>query len=109
MDVQLYKNGTVYGDHIRLDADTNWQASVSLPVYEAGKKIEWTIVEVQIPRYYSVSYDQENLIVTNTIQSKTVPKTGDYDSFLPYMLMFGGCTIGAATLMIALRKKRKSK
>ena len=109
VEVQLYKDGKVYGDHIRLDADKNWQASVSLPVYEAGKKIEWTIVEVQIPRYYSASYDQETLTVTNTIQSKTVPKTGDYDSFLPYMLMFGGCTVGAVMLLILLKKKRKTK
>ena len=109
VNVQLYKNGKAYGDLIRLDADNNWQAHVCLSAYEAGNKIEWTVVEVKIPRYYAVSYDQETLTIINSLQSKTVPKTGDYDEFLPWVIMFTGCIAGAVMLVACTKKKHKNK
>ena len=106
--VQIYKNGTAYGDKITLSAQNNWESPISLPVYENGEKITWTIKELEIPRYYTVSYDQSTLTVTNTIQSTEVPKTGDFNNLWMWVLMFAGCMTGAVTVLLIGRKKKES-
>ena len=105
--VQLYKDDQAYGNPIRLDAVNKWKHPVELPLYEDGSALKWSIVETTIPRYYTASYDQTNLTVTNTLQSSLIPKTGDDNHFLPWMIMFAFCTMGAGTIIASDRKKRK--
>jgi len=105
--VQIYKNGEAYGKSIVLSAANNWKSPKYLPVYEDGVEIEWTIKELQIPKYYKASYNQNTLTVTNTIQSKEVPQTGDQNDLGMWMLMLGICTSGAAAVLFFDRKRRK--
>ena len=107
--VQLYKNGVAYGEPIRLESANNWMQQLSLPVYENGILLDWKVMELYIPRYYNVSYDQTNLTVINTIQSRMVPKTGDYNDFLPWILMFAVCVSSSAALLLSDRKKCRKK
>lgn len=107
--IQIYKNGEAYGDPIVLSAANNWQSPVLLPVYENGVEIKWTVKEINIPRYYSVSYDQNTLTITNTIQSKEVPKTGDDNNLLMWVGLLGLCGAGAAIVLFIDKKKKRGK
>ena len=107
--VQLYKNGKAYGDVITLSAKNGWKHPVTLPMYEDGQLIVWTVAETKIPKYYSASYDQTTLTVTNTIQSKEIPQTGD-DSQLSLRIgvVMLSCA-GIAILLLNDRKRRQMK
>ena len=102
---QLYKNGEAYGNVLTLTKKVDWKVTVpALPVYENGEKITWTVAEVDIPKYYSASYNQETLTITNTIQSKDIPKTGDNSNL---MLWSGVMFVGAAGMFVLLMEERK--
>lgn len=102
---QLYKNGEAYGNVLTLTKKVDWKVTVpALPVYENGEKITWTVAEVDIPKYYSASYNQETLTITNTIQSKDIPKTGDNSNL---MLWSGVMFVGAAGMFVLLMDERK--
>ena len=105
--VQLYKNGEAYGEPVKLNAANSWSYVAELPVYEAGEKIAWSVKEIGIPRYYTVSYDQSTLTVTNTIQSKDVPKSGDFNHLWMWFVLMGGCTAGAVSVVLGGKKKGK--
>ena len=105
--VQLYKNGEAYGKKIVLSAANDWKSPKYLPVYEDGEKIEWTIKELEIPKFYKASYNQKTLTVTNTIQSTEVPQTGDQNDLGMWMLMLGICGSGAAAVLLLDKKRRK--
>lgn len=104
--VQLYKNGKAYGDAFTVSASGGWKKFVQVPVCENGDEIEWTIKEVGIPKHYSVSYDQKDLTITNRIQSKEVPKTGDENNLLMWIGLLGLCSAGAAAVLLLGRKRR---
>ena len=104
--LQIYKNGEAYGDKFSLTEADNWRKAISLPVYDAGNAIEWTIKELEIPRYYAVTYDQSTMTVTNTIQSALIPKTGDFNNLWMWIVLFGGCSVGAVSVLLFERKKR---
>ena len=105
---QIYKNGEIFGDEIVLSAANNWSEPITLPVYENGVAITWTVKEASIPRYYTASYDQTTLTIINTIQSRYVPKTGDFNNLGIWVLLFGGFGTGTAAILLH-DKKRKNK
>ena len=68
-------NGQTVVSTVELSADTNWQRTwKSLPKYQNGKLIAYTVEEV-VPTGYTASYDQSNLTITNTHTPATVEKT----------------------------------
>ena len=105
--LRLYKNGKAYGDKIVLSEANCWNKAVTLPVYEDGDKIQWTVRELKIPRYYTVSYNQRSLTVTNTLQSKTIPKTGDTSNLLLWLLLMGVCGAGIGAVLLLNNKKKR--
>lgn len=63
--VQLYANGQEVGEAVELNAEGNWAyAWEGLYQYEDGKKIAYTVEEVEVPDGY-VS-DVDGLTITNT-------------------------------------------
>ncbi len=73
--VNLLQDGRVY-DHVRLSDNNGWQHTFSkLPVYNKdGDRHSYSVVEVDIPADYSVSYDGYTII--NTYKPpKTPPPT----------------------------------
>ena len=109
VNVQLYKNGNAYGSVITLSVGNGWKYPVILPVYENGEQIIWTIAEINIPKYYSASYNQSTLTVTNTIQSKEIPKTGDDSHLSVWMGMMMLSCAGIAVLLVGDRKRKMIK
>ncbi|MFQ9705984.1 MAG: Cna B-type domain-containing protein [Limosilactobacillus pontis] len=68
-------NGQTVVRTVELSADTNWQYTwKSLPKYQNGKLIAYTVEEV-VPTGYTASYDQSNLTIINTHTPATVEKT----------------------------------
>ena len=109
VSVQLYKDGKAYGDVIVLSAKNNWKQQVTLPVYDNGDYIVWTIAETKIPKYYSAVYNHATLTVTNTIQSKEIPKTGDDSHLSMWMGMMVLSCAGIAVVLLDDRKRRSAK
>lgn len=72
-----------------------------------GEEIKWTIEEVEIPKYYIASYNQDELTVTNYLQSKDIPKTGDYSQLGLWAGMLAAFTAGAAAILILGKKKKE--
>jgi len=107
--IQFYKNDEAFGDPMKLSADSGWKYTAELPVYENGEKITWSVKETSIPRFYTVSYDQSNLIITNTVQSKDVPQSGDHNNLWVWLLLMGSCTAGAATVLLYDKKRKYTK
>ena len=103
--VQLYKNGKKYGDKIKLTEKDGWKYAVELPVYEDGKKIEWTVKETNVPKYYDDSYKQETLTVKNTIQTDGSAKTGDMSHIFLWVSLMG-ISAAAIVAFLAMSKKR---
>lgn len=73
--VTLYNEGKIYGT-VKLSKENNWK-------YEwtgLDNKLNWTVVEENIPNNYTVTYEKydNNTIITNTFDEN--PKTGDNDS-----------------------------
>ena len=105
--LQLYKNDAAYGEAFKLDAAGNWsKVFADLPLYENGKKIEWSVKETKVPSgyyvSYGVSYDQETMTVTNT--ATATPKTGDSTGIGMWMAMM--VTSCAAALLLLLPNKK---
>ncbi len=103
---QLYKNGKAWGDKFELNSKNGWKADFELPVYEDGKKIEWTVKEVKVPKWYSVSYKQATLTIMNTIQSDGSAKTGDFFDIWTWVGLMGFCAAAAGATLVLSKKKK---
>lgn len=110
IDVQLYKNGKVFGVPVRLNEDLKWKYTwKGLVKQENGKDIDYTVKEILIPSGYTVSYTVNKKsgakIITNTKtikannninknSGKTLPKTGIVSdlgfSILGFAFVLGG-------------------
>lgn len=68
VSVQLYKDGTAYGEPVSLNAGNNW----SYVWNNLAESATWTVDEVNVPDGYTktVTQDGTNWVVTNT---RTVP------------------------------------
>ena len=107
IDAQLYKNGEAYGEKITLSEGNDWTYEVTLPVYENGEKIEWTVKEVKVPTGYSVGYDQDTLTIFNTIKSSgETPKTGDESNIWMWTGMLGTSAVALMALLLIGKKKK---
>ena len=80
IQVQLYANGTAYGDPVVLSADTEWTYTwTELPKNAAGEAIVYTVQEVEIPEGYTAKI--EGNVITNThVPEKPDKGTEDPDS-----------------------------
>lgn len=108
--VQLYKDGAAYGDSFKITKADGWKYPVELPMYEDGKKLEWTVKEIVVPTDYNVSYDQQTLTITNKIKpNKNNPITGDFSSIGMWAGMMGTSGAGAAMLLLLGKKKKPGK
>ncbi len=81
IEVQLLGNGEVVGT-ATLSEDNNWTYTFNdLDVNANGEEITYTVREKEIPTGYTVSYDQDNLTITNTREvtrfDKTITKVWD--------------------------------
>ena len=71
--VNLLANGQVVKT-VELTADGNWTAAwTDLPVYQAGKKISYTVEEANVPAGYQAKVDGNT--ITNTHTPATITKT----------------------------------
>lgn len=74
VDIILYANNKELMQ-LEVTKSNNWKSTISdLPIEEDGEIIVYTIKEINIPRYYKVSYDQETFTVTN---KKTTLEVGE--------------------------------
>nr|WP_231191016.1 Cna B-type domain-containing protein [Streptococcus equi] len=94
------------------DQQGKWEYTFDqLPVYQAGKKISYSIEEKQVDGYqapvYDINEDLNQVTVTNTInQSYSLPDTGGQG--VKWYLLIGGSIITVACLvLINLYKKHK--
>ena len=120
--VEILANGEV-AKTVKLTADDDWATTISdLPVYEDGKKIEYTVKEKSVKGYTTEYSIDENgtYVVTNTLKadtpakkddtkkSSTVPKTGDSnDMSLWFTLLFVSGGVFAGSMVVS--KKRKNR
>ncbi|MBQ4651452.1 MAG: Cna B-type domain-containing protein, partial [Oscillospiraceae bacterium] len=100
--VQLYKNGNLWGDYFTLSAADNWQQHFTLPLYEDGQALTWTVRERLVPLGYSVYYQQESLTIINS----TTPKTGDSGGLGLWLILMGLSGLGATACTLRLKRKR---
>ena len=71
--VNLLANGQVVKT-VELTADGNWTAAwTGLPVYQAGKKISYTVEEANVPAGYQATVDGDT--ITNTHTPATISKS----------------------------------
>ncbi|HEK9954314.1 TPA: Cna B-type domain-containing protein [Streptococcus equi subsp. zooepidemicus] len=94
------------------DQQDKWEYTFDqLPVYQAGKKISYSIEEKQVDGYqapvYDINEDLNQVTVTNTInQSYSLPDTGGQG--VKWYLLIGGSIITVACLvLINLYQKHK--
>ena len=110
ISVQLYQDGEVYGDPVRLNKSNSWQTT-----YEAlDPRCEWTVKETKIPEGYTATYKySEPLVnedgtlyatcrVTNT---GSLLQTGQLNWPIPVLVMFG--TLFMAVGLMLTRKKKE--
>ncbi len=82
VEIQIYADGRKYGSSFILSEANNWSRTVKdLPKYDSnGALIEYTAVEVEVPKYYSAGYDlsiNKTIIITNTYGDEPGnPETG---------------------------------
>ncbi|HEL0006804.1 TPA: Cna B-type domain-containing protein [Streptococcus equi subsp. zooepidemicus] len=94
------------------DQQDKWEYTFDqLPVYQAGKKISYSIEEKQVDGYqapvYDINEDLNQVTVTNTInQSYSLPDTGG-QGVKWYLLIGGGFIIVAILVLISLYQKHK--
>ena len=81
--VRAYSNG-VFVTELELSEENNWTTTAVWLSHRDGTEYKWTVEEAKVPKGYYVSYDQNNLIITNTSyraaeESGIVlsPQTGD--------------------------------
>lgn len=72
IEVQLKADGIVK-ETVRLDKENDWKYRwESLPKYEKGKKISYTVQEINVPEGYHSETNQETFEITNTITKNTL-------------------------------------
>lgn len=111
--ILLKADGKVIREHqMTPDQQRKWEYTFDqLPVYQAGKKISYSIEEKQVDGYqapvYDINEDLNQVTVTNTInQSYSLPDTGGQG--VKWYLLIGGSIITVACLvLINLYKKHK--
>lgn len=111
--ILLKADGKVIREHqMTPDQQGKWEYTFDkLPVYQAGKKISYSIEEKQVAGYqapvYDINEDLNQVTVTNTInQSYSLPDTGGQG--VKWYLLIGGSIITVACLvLINLYKKHK--
>lgn len=83
--VQLYADGEAYGNPIMLNESENWTYTwTDLDINKSGKKIKYTVGEVNVPNGYTVTVSGDSdkgytLTNTHTYTPKT-PDTSDHSS-----------------------------
>lgn len=122
VSVQLYKNGTAYGEPVILSAENNWSHTWS----QLDSSAAWTVDEVHIPDGYSktVTHSGNHWTITNTRNvlpdtpdkpdapdkpDKPVdraPQTGDSSKIELWIVL--ACVSMVAMLALVLFKKRFS-
>ncbi|WP_429950024.1 Cna B-type domain-containing protein [Enterococcus sp. AZ101] len=129
ISVQLYANGEKHGEIVTLSSANNWQYSwTELDEKVAGKEIDYTIKEVDIPEGYTATMNdatKHGILLTNTYQSdpptpdspeKEIPtkptkKIGTIIPSLGEVTTIGSILFGIVVLMLAsglyLRNKRR--
>lgn len=70
--VQLYRDGTAYGDPVTLSADNGWQHSWN----NLDKSNKWTVDETAVPSNYTKKVTNSGNIWTITNTGKTTTTTG---------------------------------
>ncbi|HEK9107002.1 TPA: Cna B-type domain-containing protein [Streptococcus equi subsp. zooepidemicus] len=111
--ISLKADGKVIREHqMTPDQQGKWEYTFDqLPVYQAGKKISYSIEEKQVDGYqapvYDINEDLNQVTVTNTInQSYSLPDTGGQG--VKWYLLIGGSIITVACLvLINLYQKHK--
>lgn len=111
--ISLKADGKVIREHqMTPDQQGKWEYTFDqLPVYQAGKKISYSIEEKQVDGYqapvYDINEDLNQVTVTNTInQSYSLPDTGGQG--VKWYLLIGGSIITVACLvLISLYQKHK--
>ncbi|MGL6198043.1 MAG: Cna B-type domain-containing protein [Lachnospiraceae bacterium] len=76
--VQLKGNGSNYGDVVTLSEENNWSYTWSdLPKYENKEEIIYSVVEVETPADYAVTYTEKDgtFTITNSYTPGEVSKT----------------------------------
>ena len=75
INVQLYKDGEVFGDVVTLDSSNNWTHKYdNLYVYKNGVEIEYTVKEVSDMGVYtpSITKTEEGYTITNSYEPERV-------------------------------------
>ena len=80
--VELLDNNNEVVDYAILSESNNWTHTfTNLSLNADGKEIKYTVREKEVPEGYTVSYDQDNLTITNerevTMTEKTITKIWD--------------------------------
>lgn len=104
--VQLYANGEKYGDAVKLTAKDGWKYTFKdLPVYQDGKKIEYSVKETSV-KYYVAKYTAKDDVLTITNTFVDIPLTGDTINLLFWTMMVlgAGAVLGGITFRRIRRK-----
>lgn len=111
--ILLKADGKVIREHqMTPDQQGKWEYTFDqLPVYQAGKKISYSIEEKQVAGYqapvYEVDEGLKQVTVTNTLNpSYKLPDTGG-QGVKWYLLIGGGFIIVAILVLISLYQKHK--
>lgn len=112
--VQLYADGTPYGDAVKLNSARDWKYTwTSLPMYKSDsdtQKVLYTVVETDCPMGYNPSYSEDTSVITNkhepltdTIKGAAVWNDSGYADKRPeavtaYLTANGKVVGGSATL-----------
>lgn len=111
--ILLKADGKVIREHqMTPDQQGRWEYTFDkLPVYQAGKKISYSIEEKQVNGYqapvYEVDEGLKQVTVTNTLNSSyKLPDTGG-QGVKWYLLIGGGFIIVAILVLISLYQKHK--
>lgn len=99
ISVQLYKNNEVYGNLIELTKENQWKYTLQVDVYDNSQKVVWTVKEVNVPKGYTVTYD--NLTIVNT--HIAIVETSANNS----IWIWSGLTIVSAVGIILLLRRKK--
>ena len=74
--VELLDNNNKVVDSAILSESNNWTHTfTNLSLNADGKEIKYTVREKEVPEGYTVSYDQDNLTITNTREVTKTEKT----------------------------------
>ena len=80
VEVQLYADGTAYGDPVTVTASDNWQYTwTNLPEYKAGKPIVYTVKEVSVPTGYTSQVNGFTITNTHVPETTSVTVTKAWD------------------------------